>query len=596
MARNKFDVDEELEAPFQLSHLKRVLVYVKPYAWKMVIALIISAVTWCLSLLGTKIFQWTLDIAIPNKDIRMVLQLALLNIIATALILGLVVVRGRLMAHVSNYIICDIRRDLFAHLQKLPFAYYDSRPAGKILVRVINYVNSVSNILTNGIVNTIIELIGLVLIAIFMFMTNVRLSLVIVAGLPVFLFFVFLIKPMQRKAWQRCSNKSANYNAFLAESIDGVRVSQLFSRQEENKSIMERLSQACRHEWLRALYISHSVWFSSQFVTQTVFCFLYVTGVYWLSGSMVSFGVIMAMGDYVNRFWGPITNLANIYNDFVNNLAYLERIMETMDEPVDIDDAPDAVELPKITGELSFNHVTFGYEPGIHILEDFNLHVKPGESIALVGETGAGKTTVVNLISRFYDIESGSIDLYADDGSGVRPYGVSAVTLNSLRRQLGIMMQDSFIFSGTILDNIRYGRLDATEEEIVAAAKAVCAHDFISKMPNGYYTEVSERGGSLSQGQRQMISFARTLLSDPAILILDEATSSIDTKTERLLQQGIAKLLEGRTSFIIAHRLSTIKNCDQILVIGNKGILESGTHDELMERKGAYYQLSTAQK
>ena len=596
MARNKFDVDEELEAPFQLSHLKRVLVYVKPYAWKMVIALIISAVTWCLSLLGTKIFQWTLDIAIPNKDIRMVLQLALLNIIATALILGLVVVRGRLMAHVSNYIICDIRRDLFAHLQKLPFAYYDSRPAGKILVRVINYVNSVSNILTNGIVNTIIELIGLVLIAIFMFMTNVRLSLVIVAGLPVFLFFVFLIKPLQRKAWQRCSNKSANYNAFLAESIDGVRVSQLFSRQEENKSIMERLSQACRHEWLRALYISHSVWFSSQFVTQTVFCFLYVTGVYWLSGSMVSFGVIMAMGDYVNRFWGPITNLANIYNDFVNNLAYLERIMETMDEPVDIDDAPDAVELPKITGELSFNHVTFGYEPGIHILEDFNLHVKPGESIALVGETGAGKTTVVNLISRFYDIESGSIDLYADDGSGVRPYGVSAVTLNSLRRQLGIMMQDSFIFSGTILDNIRYGRLDATEEEIVAAAKAVCAHDFISKMPNGYYTEVSERGGSLSQGQRQMISFARTLLSDPAILILDEATSSIDTKTERLLQQGIAKLLEGRTSFIIAHRLSTIKNCDQILVIGNKGILESGTHDELMERKGAYYQLSTAQK
>ncbi len=596
MARNKFDVDEELEAPFQLSHLKRVLVYVKPYAWKMVIALIISAVTWCLSLLGTKIFQWTLDIAIPNKDIRMVLQLALLNIIATALILGLVVVRGRLMAHVSNYIICDIRRDLFAHLQKLPFAYYDSRPAGKILVRVINYVNSVSNILTNGIVNTIIELIGLVLIAIFMFMTNARLSLVIVAGLPVFLFFVFLIKPLQRKAWQRCSNKSANYNAFLAESIDGVRVSQLFSRQEENKSIMERLSKACRHEWLRALYISHSVWFSSQFVTQTVFCFLYVTGVYWLSGSMVSFGVIMAMGDYVNRFWGPITNLANIYNDFVNNLAYLERIMETMDEPVDIDDAPDAVELPKITGELSFNHVTFGYEPGIHILEDFNLHVKPGESIALVGETGAGKTTVVNLISRFYDIESGSIDLYADDGSGVKPYGVSAVTLNSLRRQMGIMMQDSFIFSGTILDNIRYGRLDATEEEIVAAAKAVCAHDFISKMPNGYYTEVSERGGSLSQGQRQMISFARTLLSDPAILILDEATSSIDTKTERLLQQGIAKLLEGRTSFIIAHRLSTIKNCDQILVIGNKGILESGTHDELMERKGAYYQLSTAQK
>ena len=311
---------------------------------------------------------------------------------------------------------------------------------------------------------------------------------------------------------------------------------------------------------------------------------------------MVSFGVILAMGQYVSRFWQPITNLANIYHSFINNIAYLERIFQTMDEPVGIGDKPDAKVLPPITGEIDFSHVVFGYEPGIHVLEDFNLHVKPGQSIALVGETGAGKTTVVNLISRFYDIESGCVALYAEENGETRPYSVSDVTLHSLRSQLGIMMQDSFIFSGTIMDNIRYGKLDATEEEVVAAAKAVCAHDFISKMPMGYQTEVSERGGSLSQGQRQMIAFARTLLSDPAVLILDEATSSIDTKTERLLQQGIAALLKNRTSFIIAHRLSTIKNCDQILVIGNKGILEQGKHDELMERHGAYYQLSTAQQ
>ena len=440
-------------------------------------------------------------------------------------------IRARIMAFVSQEIVYDIREDLFAHLQKLPFSYYDSRPAGKILVRVINYVNSVSDMLSNGIINSILEIINIIFIVVFMYTTNAVLATVIVAGLPLFVTAVMLIKPRQRKSWQQQSNKNSNYNAYLAESIDGVRVSQLFARQEENISIMSRLAEACRSAWLKAVYISNTVWFSSELITQIVFTVMYIAGVYWMGGAIVSFGVILAMGQYVSRFWQPITNLANIYNMFVNNIAYLERIFETMDEPVVVDDVPGAAELPPIRGDVEFRNVTFAYEEGVNILENLNFTVKAGQSVALVGPTGAGKTTVVNLISRFYNLNGGELLV---DGQ----YDIAKVTLHSLRTQMGIMLQDSFIFSGTIMDNIRYGRLDATDEEVEAAARAVRAHDFIMEMEKGYYTEVNERGSRLSQGQKQLIAFARTLLSDPKILILDEATSSIDTKTERLLQEG----------------------------------------------------------
>ena len=588
MARNKFDVDENLESPFSFTHLRRAMKYVSRHGFQMVLALVLSAVASVVGLYGPKIMQWTLDDAVPKADWALLGWLALAYTGCVIVSIVFTTIRARIMAHVSNKIIYDIREDLFAHLQRLPFSYYDSRPAGKILVRVINYVNSVADMLSNGIINSILEIINIVFIVVFMYSTNAMLATIIIAGLPIFVAVILILKPRQRRVWQRQSNKMSNYNAYLAESIDGVRVSQLFARQEENISIMQRLASACRSAWMKAVYISNAVWLSSELLTQIVFTVMYIAGVYWMGDVMVSFGVLMAMGQYVSRFWQPITNLANIYNMFINNIAYLERIFETMDEPVVVDDVPDALELPPIRGDVAFRRVTFGYEPDIHILEDINLHVRAGESIALVGPTGAGKTTVVNLISRFYNLNAGEILL--DD-----EYDISQVTLHSLRTQMGIMLQDSFIFSGTILDNIRYGRLDATVEEVEAAAKAVRAHDFIMDMERGYYTEVNERGSRLSQGQKQLIAFARTMLSDPKILILDEATSSIDTKTERLLQEGIQALLKGRTSFIIAHRLSTIKNCDRILYVGDKQILESGSHEELLAKRGLYYKLYTAQ-
>ena len=340
-----------------------------------------------------------------------------------------------------------------------------------------------------------------------------------------------------------------------------------------------------RHWWKKARPLTFVLLcvIAAVMLIPIVFTFLYVAGVYWMGGEIVSFGVILAMGSYVSRFWQPITNLANIYNSFVNNIAYLERIFETMDEPVEVKDVPGAEPLKALDGEVTFENVEFGYEKGQTVLENLNLHVRAGERIALVGPTGAGKSTVINLLCRFYNLRGGRILLHCADGT---TQDIAGATLHSLRSQLGIMLQDSFLFAGTIMDNIRYGRLDATDEEVIAAAKAVRAHEFIAQMPQQYATPVNERGGGLSQGQRQLIAFARTLLSDPRILILDEATSSIDTQTERLLQQGIETLLQGRTSFIVAHRLSTIKSCDRILYIGNKGILESGSHDELMAKKG----------
>ena len=587
MARNRYDVDEVLETPFDFAHLKRSFVYIKKYKGKMITALMLSVFAAISGLLGPLITQYALDNTIPQKNMGQLVLLTLAFVGTIAVSITFSTIRSRIMTVVGQDIIFDIRTDLFKHLQELPFEYYDNRPHGKILIRVVNYVNSVSDMLSNGIINVILECLNMLFIMIFMFFVNVKLSLVVLSGLPIFAVIMMMIKKRQRKAWQDVSNKSSNLNAYLQENITGARVTQIFTREEENAQIFDRLSEKYRKSWINAVKYSNLVWPPTDNVSTLVRAAIFVVGLLVLTPAAVSLGTIVAMTSYASSFWQPIMNLSNIFNNFINNIAYLERIFETLDEPATIADKPNAQDIGDITGEVKFDDVTFSYEQGKTVLEHISFDVKPGESVALVGPTGAGKSTVVSLLSRFYDLDSGKITIDGKD--------ISQATLHSLRSQMGIMLQDSFIFSGTIYDNIRYGRLDATEEEIREAAKIVCADEFISEMKDGYMTEVNERGSKLSGGQKQLISFARTLLSDPKILVLDEATSSIDARTEKLLQQGLQRLLVGRTSFIIAHRLSTIKNCDKIMYIDNKGIAECGTHDQLIAKKGEYYKLYTAQ-
>lgn len=587
MARNRYDVDEVLETPFDFAHLKRSFVYIKKYKGKMITALVLSVFAAISGLLGPLITQYALDNTIPQKNMGQLVLLTLAFVGTIAVSITFSTIRSRIMTVVGQDIIFDIRTDLFKHLQELPFEYYDNRPHGKILIRVVNYVNSVSDMLSNGIINVILECLNMLFIMIFMFFVNVKLSLVVLSGLPIFAAIMMMIKKRQRKAWQDVSNKSSNLNAYLQENITGARVTQIFTREEENAQIFDRLSEKYRKSWINAVKYSNLVWPATDNVSTLVRAAIFVVGLLVLTPAAVSLGTIVAMTSYASSFWQPIMNLSNIFNNFINNIAYLERIFETLDEPATIADKPNAQDIGDITGEVKFDDVTFSYEQGKTVLEHISFDVKPGESVALVGPTGAGKSTVVSLLSRFYDLDSGKITIDGKD--------ISQATLHSLRSQMGIMLQDSFIFSGTIYDNIRYGRLDATEEEIREAAKIVCADEFISEMKDGYMTEVNERGSKLSGGQKQLISFARTLLSDPKILVLDEATSSIDARTEKLLQQGLQRLLVGRTSFIIAHRLSTIKNCDKIMYIDNKGIAECGTHDQLIAKKGEYYKLYTAQ-
>ena len=587
MARNRYDVDEVLETPFDFAHLKRSFVYIKKYKGKMITALVLSVFAAISGLLGPLITQYALDNTIPQKNMGQLVLLTLAFVGTIAVSITFSTIRSRIMTVVGQDIIFDIRTDLFKHLQELPFEYYDNRPHGKILIRVVNYVNSVSDMLSNGIINVILECLNMLFIMIFMFFVNVKLSLVVLSGLPIFAVIMMMIKKRQRKAWQDVSNKSSNLNAYLQENITGARVTQIFTREEENAQIFDRLSEKYRKSWINAVKYSNLVWPATDNVSTLVRAAIFVVGLLVLTPAAVSLGTIVAMTSYASSFWQPIMNLSNIFNNFINNIAYLERIFETLDEPATIADKPNAQDIGDITGEVKFDDVTFSYEQGETVLEHISFDVKPGESVVLVGPTGAGKSTVVSLLSRFYDLDSGKITIDGKD--------ISQATLHSLRSQMGIMLQDSFIFSGTIYDNIRYGRLDATEEEIREAAKIVCADEFISEMKDGYMTEVNERGSKLSGGQKQLISFARTLLSDPKILVLDEATSSIDARTEKLLQQGLQRLLVGRTSFIIAHRLSTIKNCDKIMYIDNKGIAECGTHDQLIAKKGEYYKLYTAQ-
>ena len=481
----------------------------------------------------------------------------------------------------------EIRVDIFAHIQKLSFNYFDSRPRGKILVRVVHYVNNVADFLSNGLINFVVQFLNVFIIFFFMLALDVKLTLIVLCGLPIFIGYMFIIKKRQRKAWTNLSAKNSNVTAYVSESINGMQITQAFNREKINLGIFEDLCAQLKKAYVQAIRYSRGVVLVIESMRHLVRAMLYVAAVILFANTEYEAGTVIAMASYAIRFWAPIQALGDIYNQLVNTGSYLERIFDTLDEKVEIEDVEGAYDMPKIKGVVEYDNVTFAYEEGRNILENVSFKAEAGQSFSLVGPTGAGKSTVVNLLCRFYDIQGGKITI---DG-----HNVHDVTLASLRSSMGIMLQDSFIFSGTIKDNIRYGKLDATDEEIINAAKTVSAHDFIMELENGYDTEINEKGSMLSQGQRQLICFARTVLSDPAILILDEATSSIDTETEQLVQQGIEKMMQGRTSFVIAHRLSTIINCDKILYIDNKGVAESGSHKELLEKGGLYYDLYTAQ-
>lgn len=589
MARNKYDVDEVLEDKFDLNQLKRLLAYLIPYRKRFVSVGFMMLSASAFTMLIPQFFQKVMDVCIPNKDMKGIAFYSFLTLLAAFYSAFSLRYKIKYTNQIGQQIIHDMRNDIFEHLQELPFSYYDDRPHGKIQVRVVNYVNSISDLLSNGILNTITDLCNLVFIIVFMLILNVRLTLVCLCGLPILAIVIVVIKKKQRTAWQVQSNKQSNLNAYIAESINGIRVTQSFVREDVNSGIFNNLSGSYRKSWMRAVMFNFTMGPSIDIISIITTAAIYVLGVSWMINGEtgITVGVLVAFTAYIGRFWAPINTLAGFYNSLLTAISYLERIFETIDEPVVVKDREDAVEMPPIHGDVAFDHVTFSYEPGVPILKDVSFHANQGQSFAVVGPTGAGKTTLVNLLSRFYNVDSGRILIDGVD--------IAGVTIRSLRKQMGVMMQDSFIFSGTIMDNIRYGNFSATDEEVIRAAKTVCAHDFIMEMENGYQTQVNERGSRLSAGQRQLISFARALLADPKILILDEATSSIDTETEIILQKGLNELLKGRTSFIIAHRLSTIKNSSCIMYVDKGTILEKGTHDELMAQKGEYYKLYMSQ-
>ncbi len=589
MARNTYDVDEILEDKFDIGQLKRLVNYIKPYKRSMELVVFLMLSSSGLSMLIPQFLMRVMDECIPAQDMRKIIIYSVMASfigIYAAICLRLKI---KITNEIGQNIIHQIRYDIFEHLQELPFSYYDDRPHGKIQVRVVNYVNSLSDLLSNGIINTITDLCNLIFILIFMLTINVRLTIICLCGLPVLIFVVVFIKSKQRYAWQVQSNKQSNLNAYIAESINGIRVTQSFTREGKNTDIFNHLSSGYRSSWMRAVKFNFLMGPSVDIISVITTSFVYVLGIGWMTqgDAGITVGVLVAFTAYISQFWNPINTLASFYNSLLTAISYLERIFETIDEEVAVKDVPGAFEMPDIKGKVEFKDVSFGYEPGQLILKDINFTAESGQSFAIVGPTGAGKSTIVNLISRFYNVNSGQILIDGHD--------ISQASIHSLRRQMGIMMQDSFIFSGTIMDNIRYGNTVASDEDVIRAAKTVCAHDFIMGLENGYETEVNERGSRLSAGQRQLISFARALLANPRILILDEATSSIDTETELLLQKGLNELLKGRTSFIIAHRLSTIKNASCIMYVDKGDILEKGSHEELLALKGNYYKLYMSQ-
>ncbi len=586
MAKNATKQDEQLNTVKKSVTLVRLFKYLLHYKSLIAVVVIVMAVTTTIGIINPLIIERAINVHIADRDWKGLVILCVAGAVLNVIMVLLIKFRMYLMAKMSNEVLVTIRQELYEHIQTLGFGFFDSRPTGKILARIMGDVNSLKDVLSNSVTTLIPDAITIIAVIIIMLCKSRKLALASLCTLPIMVAAVWWDQTKAHKCWQVFRQKNSNLNAFVHEDVAGIRIIQSFHAEAETQGTFNGLVEEHYDSFVKACMYSDFFGPIVDACWALGLIAMYYVGVKIVGVSEVPVGTLIAFASYIGMFWQPVMNLSNFYNQMVTNVAGAERIFEIMDTKPEITDSTETVELPDVKGNVSFRNVSFHYDDDPYVLNNVSFDVKAGETIALVGPTGAGKTTVVNLIARFYDIQEGDITI---DG-----YSVKDVSVNSLRRQLGVMTQENFLFTGTIRDNIRFGKLDATDEEIEAAAGAVNAHEFIMKLEKGYDTEIKERGAGLSAGERQLIAFARTCVSNPRILILDEATSSIDTHTELMVQQGIEALLKGRTSFVIAHRLSTIQGADRIFVVDKCGIVESGSPAELMAKKGEYYKLYMA--
>ena len=584
--RNTYFEDEVVHKKIDIKQFGRILKYIMPYKHIFIIVSVLMLVSACTALLPPMLLRYIINDVVIEKDMAKLFYVVCGLIFLAAADIGLTYAQQRMMGQMGHSVIADMRRDIFYKLQELPFEYFDNRPDGKIVVRVTDYINDLANFFTNYVVMFLVYLVKIVIVTIFMLSLSPELTLIVACTTIPMMTLVLLLryKIRRRFAWHRA--KLSNRSAFLIETIMGEKIVKNYNRVKKNKEIYEDLHNQSVNVWWGIVKLNNLntpiveiFWNIGTLCLYGVALYLILNG-----SSHVDAGTVVAFISYMGLFSGPLTQIAIIIQRLGQVSSNLEQVFDTIDYEVDIKDEEGDVSLKNVRGQVDFDNVTFSYEDDINILENVNLHVKPGETIALVGPTGAGKTTIINLITRFYDVTGGSVKI---DGNDVRK-----VTLESLREEVGVLMQDPFIFKGSVMENIRYGRLDATDGECINAAKYIYADEFIERLPNGYDEELEERGEGLSAGEKQLISFARIILKNPSVIILDEATSSIDTETENMIQKALDVILSEKTAFIVAHRLSTIRNADRILYIVDKGIAEEGNHEELMEKKGLYYRLN----
>lgn len=584
--RNTYFEDEVVHKKIDIKQFGRILKYIMPYKHIFIIVSVLMLVSACTALLPPMLLRYIINDVVIEKDMAKLFYVVCGLIFLAAADIGLTYAQQRMMGQMGHSVIADMRRDIFYKLQELPFEYFDNRPDGKIVVRVTDYINDLANFFTNYVVMFLVYLVKIVIVTIFMLSLSPELTLIVACTTIPMMTLVLLLryKIRRRFAWHRA--KLSNRSAFLIETIMGEKIVKNYNRVKKNKEIYEDLHNQSVNVWWGIVKLNNLntpiveiFWNIGTLCLYGVALYLILNG-----SSHVDAGTVVAFISYMGLFSGPLTQIAIIIQQLAQVSSNLEQVFDTIDYEVDIKDEEGDVSLKNVRGQVDFDNVTFSYEDDINILENVNLHVKPGETIALVGPTGAGKTTIINLITRFYDVTGGSVKI---DGNDVRK-----VTLESLREEVGVLMQDPFIFKGSVMENIRYGRLDATDGECINSAKYIYADEFIERLPNGYDEELEERGEGLSAGEKQLISFARIILKNPSVIILDEATSSIDTETENMIQKALDVILSEKTAFIVAHRLSTIRNADRILYIADKGIAEEGNHEELMEKKGLYYRLN----